>query len=241
MLGPGKRNAAQHVHDYVGTTATTFASSDEELLSASTTCTNGDQSTYYWPVIRDLNSTGPDAFDDGGGLDGNFGAILPVTSVDLTYHGNPTEDVVAAPQGLRMPTGDAKAGTNGDENANAKWTCTGFEDRTTTQYPLCPEGSDLVRILDFPSCWDGENTDSEDHRSHLVFPEEDGSCAGGTQAVPALRMTLTYDRPDGRAFALDSFPEQQHDPATDHASSINLMSETLMDRAVDCINDGRTC
>lgn len=42
VLGPGKRNAAQHVHDYVGTTATTFASSDEELRSASTTCTNGD-------------------------------------------------------------------------------------------------------------------------------------------------------------------------------------------------------
>lgn len=241
VLGPGKRNAAQHVHDYVGTTATTFASSDEELRSAETTCGNGDRSTYYWPVIRDLNATGPDAFDDGGGLDGNFGAVLPATSVDLTFHGNPTEEVVAAPDGLRLATGDAKAGTNGDENANARWTCTGFEDRTTTQYPLCPEGTDLVRLLDFPSCWDGQNTDSDDHRSHVAFPEEDGSCADGTEPIPALRMTLTYDRPDGRAFALDSFPEQQHAPETDHASSINLMPEDLMDRAVRCINDGQAC
>ena len=241
VLGPGKRNAAQHVHDYVGTTATTFASSDEELRSTSTTCTNGDHSTYYWPVIRDLNSTGPDAFDDGGGLDGNFGSVLPAASVDLTFHGNPTDDVVAAPQGLRLATGDAKAGTNGEANANAQWTCTGFEDRTTTRYPLCPQGSSLVRILDFPSCWDGENTDSDDHRSHVAFPEEDGTCDGGTVPIPALRMTLTYDRPDGRAFALDSFPDQQHDPVTDHASSINLMPSRLMDRAVGCINDGQAC
>jgi hypothetical protein len=54
-------------------------------------------------------------------------------------------------------------------------------------------------------------------------------------------MTLTYARPDGRAFAVDSFPDQQHAPKTDHASAINLMPEELMNRAVRCINDGQTC
>ncbi|MHC1561950.1 DUF1996 domain-containing protein [Actinomycetospora sp. C-140] len=240
VLAPGKRNGAQHVHDYVGTTAT-FDSSDDQLQSADTTCGNGDQSTYYWPVIRDLNGTGDDEDDDGGGKDGNEGSITAPSSVDLTFHGNPKEDVVAAPQALRLATGDAKAATEGDQNANAKWTCTGFEDRTTTKYPECPQGSRLVRILDFPSCWDGENTDSDDHRSHVAFPEEDGSCGEGTQPIPALRMTLTYDRPDGTDFAVDSFPDQQHDPKTDHASSINFMPKSLMNRAVRCINDGIAC
>lgn len=240
VLAPGKRNGAQHTHDYVGTTAT-FDSSDDDLQSGDTTCGNGDQSTYYWPVIRDLNGTGADEDEDGGGKDGNEGAIMTPSSADLTFHGNPEEDVVAAPQALRLATGDAKAATNGDENANAKWTCSGFEDRTTTKYPQCPQGSNLVRILDFPSCWDGENTESDDQRSHVRFPEEDGSCGEGTQPIPALRMTLTYDRPSGTDFALDSFPDQQHDPVTDHASTINFMPEELMDRAVSCINAGRSC
>jgi hypothetical protein len=240
VLGPGKRNAAQHVHDYVGTTAS-FDSSDQDLRSAETSCANGDRSTYYWPVIRDLDGTGPDADEDGGGVDGNFGSIMSPKAVNLTYHGSAAGDVVKPPEGLRIPTGDAKAGTGDSGNANAQWTCTGFEDRTTTKYPLCPRGSDLVRVLDFPSCWDGENADSDDHRSHISFTEEDGSCAGDTEPIPALRMTLTYDRPDGRSFAVDSFPEQQHAPETDHASTINFMPDALLAEAVSCINEGQTC
>ena len=241
MVAPGKRNGAQHVHDYVGNVSANAFSTDESLHDAATTCTNGDRSTYFWPVLRNTDAKGPDAKVDGGGLDGNFGEILQPASAQLQFRGNPTSQVTPMPDDLTLITGDAKAATNGGDNANAAWTCTGFEDRTTTKYPQCPQGSQLMRILDFPSCWDGDNLDSEDHRAHVVFPRRDGSCKRGTVAIPQLRMTLTYDQPTGRNFALDSFPEQRHKAVTDHGDFMAIMPEALLKQMADCINSGQTC
>jgi Domain of unknown function (DUF1996) len=241
MTAPGKVNGAQHVHDYVGNLSTNAFSTEESLAAAGTTCGNGDKSSYFWPVLRDTRLTGVDANARGGGLDGNVGEILRPTRVRLEFRGNPTGRVSAMPDHLSLMTGDAKAATNGGADANAAWTCTGFEDRTTTKYPLCPQGSQLVRILDFPSCWDGKNMDSPTHRTHVVFPRRDGSCGAGTVIIPQLRITLTYDRPAGTGFAVDAFPGQRHKPITDHADFMSLMPPTVRAQAVDCINTGRTC
>jgi hypothetical protein len=56
-----------------------------------------------------------------------------------------------------------------------------------------------------------------------------------------LRITLTYDRPDGRNFAVDSFPDQRHDPRTDHSDFENMAPDALLDLAADCINTGKNC
>ena len=243
MAVPGKVNGSQHVHDYVGNLSTDAFSTIESLAAAGTTCTNGDLSTYFWPVLRDTAASGSDARAHGGGLDGNFGEILRPATVQLQFRGNATARVTAMPDNLGIMTGDAKAATNGAANANAAWTCTGFEDRTTAKYPLCPQGSWLVRILDFPSCWDGKTLHPADHQTltHVVFPQQDGSCSGGTVAIPQLRITLTYDRPTGSDFAVDAFPEQQHNPITDHAMFMNLIPTAVMAQAVNCINTDRTC
>ncbi|HEY2765802.1 MAG TPA: DUF1996 domain-containing protein [Pseudonocardiaceae bacterium] len=241
MVTPGKVNGAQHVHNYVGNLSTNAFSTNDSLDAAGTTCANGDKSAYFWPVLRNTNGQGGDANKDGGGLDGNFGQILQESSVNLQFRGNPTSPVTAMPQNLSVITGDAKAVTNGNANAKAAWTCTGFEDRTTAKYPLCPQGSQLKRILDFPSCWDGQNLDSADHRTHVVFPKKNGACGNGFVAVPQLRMALTYDRPNGKAFAVDTFPDQRHNPKTDHADFMNIMPDQLMKTAVNCINSGKKC
>jgi hypothetical protein len=52
---------------------------------------------------------------------------------------------------------------------------------------------------------------------------------------------LTYSVPSGRSFAVDSFPEQLHDPITDHGDFANVMPAGLMAFAVGCINSGRRC
>jgi hypothetical protein len=146
------------------------------------------------------------------------------------------------PRFIRVITGDAKATTNGPTNARAQWTCTGFNNRLTTKYPLCPRGSQVQRVLVMPSCWDGTNADSANHRAHIVFPDKaTGACPEGTKAVPQLRLTLTYRVPSGRSFAVDSFPDQLHNPLTDHADFVNVMPDSLMRTVVDCINSGRNC
>jgi uncharacterized protein DUF1996 len=242
IVAPGVTNGAHHTHDYVGNVSADGNSTNESLAAAGTTCRFGDKSTYYWPVLRRLGTVEDDANAPGGGNDLNVGKILEPTSVVLSFRGNPTSKVVAMPRFIRIITGDAKATTNGPANAKAQWTCTGFGNRLTTQYPLCPRGSQVQRVLVMPSCWDGQNADSANHRTHIVFPDQTtGACPEGTKAVPQLRLTLTYNVPSGRSFALDSFPEQLHNPLTDHADFVSVMPDNLMAFAVQCINSGRNC
>jgi hypothetical protein len=229
----------------VGNKDVSGASTNESLIAQGTSCTNGDQSAYYWPVIRDITKQGADANSAlGGGAENNVGAILVPNSVTITYKGNAASKVVAMPQFLRIITGDAKAVTNGIANANAHWSCTGFEKKVqlTDKYPLCPSGSKVVRTFAFQSCWDGKNTDSANHRTHIVFPDATtGVCPQTFVAVPKLTMRLTYTVPAGPNYAVDGFQEQQHKAITDHDDFIEVMSTQLMDQAVQCINTGRRC
>ncbi|GGV68484.1 hypothetical protein GCM10010294_24330 [Streptomyces griseoloalbus] len=252
IAAPGVDNGAHHTHDYVGNQDNDAFSSDEDLADADTSCRNqGDKSTYYWPVLRLQDGTREfDANDQGGGAEGNVGRILKPARAELTFVGNQQGDVVAMPRFLRIITGDAKSFVNGDANANSSWSCTGFEDRQVTdKYPLCPEGSQVVRTANFQSCWDGRNTDSANHRDHMAFVQQDGSCPNGFQAVPQLRIRLVYDIPtpvieNGRVrnpYAVDSFPEQLHKPITDHNDFINVMDEDLMNQVVECVNSGEDC
>ncbi|HEY7598023.1 MAG TPA: DUF1996 domain-containing protein [Actinophytocola sp.] len=240
IVAPGVRNGAQHTHDYVGNTSADANSTNENLVQADTTCRRGDLSTYYWPIIRVRAAAGEqDVVDEENPH--NVGTELFPARAQLVFRGNATGRVVAMPRFLRDITGDAKAVTKGPANANAKWTCTGFTNRITTKYPLCPRGSSVMRILDFPSCWDGQNIDSANHRDHIKFPDAQGRCAAGTKAVPALQMRLTYNVPRGSLFVLDSFPDEKHSPLTDHGDFVNVMPEALMNQVVRCINTGRRC
>lgn len=244
IVAPGVSNGAHHMHDYVGNQDNTAFSNNDSLARGQTTCKNqGDQSTYYWPVLR-LQKAGDenDANQPGGGIEGNVGKIQTPSEVTIQFRGSPVSKVVEMPRFLRIITGDAKAFTNGTANANASWSCTGFEDRQLKdKYPICPEGSKVVRTFTFQSCWDGQNIDSANHRTHVAFANQDGSCGNGFQAIPQLVQRIVYDVPPGPGFAVDSFPEQLHKPVTDHGDFINVFSEDLMRQAVSCINEGRDC
>ncbi|MFF5532771.1 DUF1996 domain-containing protein [Streptomyces cinerochromogenes] len=253
IVAPGVSNGAHHFHDYVGNQANTAFASDEDLARAGTSCADqGDKSSYYWPVLRLQDGTQErDAGAPGGGTEGNAGRIVTPERVTLTFVGNPRGEVTAMPRLLRIITGDAKAFVNGPGNANASWSCTGYEDRQLKdKYPLCPSGSDVVRTFRFQSCWDGRNIDSANHRTHVAFATDDGSCPAGFRPIPQLVQRIVYDvdapslADGGRTvplFAVDSFPEQLHKPVTDHGDFINVFDEDLMREMVDCINSGRTC
>lgn len=253
IVAPGVTNGAHHFHDYIGNQSNNAFASDQDLANADTSCENpGDKSTYYWPVLRLQNGKQEqDADKPGGGTEGNSGQIVTAKEATLTFVGNPQSKVVAMPRLLRIITGDAKAFVNGPANANASWSCTGFEDRQLKdKYPLCPAGSDVVRTFKFQSCWDGRNIDSANHRTHVAFEAADGSCPAGFEAIPQLVQRIVYDvdapslQDGGKTtplFAVDSFPEQQHKPVTDHGDFINVFDEGLMKDMVNCINDGEKC
>lgn len=232
ITAPGESGGAHHLHDYVGNVSTDAFSTNASLAAAATTCSNGDLSTYYWPVLR-LRSAG-DTHDDDA-------TVIDAESVTIEYLGNPTSAVVPMPRFLRAVAGDASAGTSEHPAAVAWWGCTGRADRRTPFYPLCPLGERVVRTFDFPECWDGRRTDSSDHRAHVAFAADDGSCPHNTFPIPRLRLQVTYAVPAGRSYVVDTFPEQHGSPVTDHADFVNVMPPALMALAVECVNAGRHC
>ena len=96
----------------------------------------------------------------------------------------------------------------------------------------------MVRTFKFQSCWDGKNTDSANHRTHVAFADKgvlSGRIQGDSPTGAAHRLRRARQ---GRAFAVDSFPEQLHKPVTDHGDFIDVFSDQLMGKAVNCINTG---
>ncbi|MFF5216542.1 DUF1996 domain-containing protein [Micromonospora sp. NPDC000442] len=179
-------------------------------------------------------------------LPGNTGGIVRPAQVLIEYRGNPVSKVVPMPRFLRALTGDAKPTSRGPANARPSWTCSGFADRLADKYPICPVGSQVQRVHDFPGCWDGRNIDSENHRSHVAFADPaTGACPQGFRAIPQLRITISYDIPrdvqEKGQYALDSFPEENHNPFSDHDDFINVNSTRTMKHIVTCINKGRNC
>jgi hypothetical protein len=239
VVSPGIPFGAHHTHEYVGNRSADAMSTNASLAAATSTCEKGDLSTYYWPVLRLTDGTGPDAHAQGGGLHGNVGEVLKPSSVEIRYEGSPVSDVLPMPRFLRMITGDPMAFTNNyGPNVRAHWGCADRPGRYTTRYPLCGNATTL-RTFYFASCWDGNNTDSASHRTHVAFPLVGGACPPRTFPIPRLRVTVGYDVPAGRPFAIDSFPEELRDPATDHAMFINVMPEAQMSELVGHLNAAR--
>ncbi|MER5915095.1 DUF1996 domain-containing protein [Streptomyces sp. NPDC001982] len=253
IVAPGVTNGAHHLHDYVGNQKVNAFSSNDTFLQGGTSCQNkNDLSAYYWPVVRVQDGTQDfDQNADGGGKEGNVGRIAVPSQAQIKYVGSPTSKVVAMPQFLRIITGDAKAFVNGTANANAHWSCTGFENKVqlTDKYPICPRGSQMVRSFAFQSCWDGTNIDSANHRTHVAFADAGGNCQNGFKAIPQLTMRLVYNVPrpsiqNGvvkNAYAVDGFPEQLHKPITDHDDFIAVTTGGLANKIASCVNRGQRC
>ena len=246
---PGEPGAAQHHHEYVGNLSTDAFSTDTSLALAGTTCRNGDLSVYAWPVLQvltrhgDETGTGKAHAGDAGATNTNpseHGLRIQPGSVLVEFRGNPTSNIVAMPRFLRIVEGNARATTTAPVST-AQWSCTGYTDRRTHRYPLCPAGKQVLRIYDFPSCWDGRRTDSPDHRAHVSYPAVDGTCPHDTFPVPQLHLEIAYTVPPGRSFVVDSFPDQRHNPATDHSEFVNVIPDGLMAHVVACLNRGRRC
>ncbi|MFF5085402.1 DUF1996 domain-containing protein [Actinoplanes sp. NPDC000266] len=229
VVSPGVAGPAHHEHDFVGNLAVAPASSVEDLPGQPTSCTNGDASTYFWPVLR-----------LGGSRDHHGPALVP-TSLTMRYLGNPRGPVVAMPRLLVAAVGDAYAYTNKNGPARSSWSCSNTPGRTTMKYPICDDGAEVVRIFDFPSCWDGRQLDSPNHRQQMVFPAAGGGCPAGTFAVPHLEISMTYAVPAGRRYRVDAFDGQRYSPLTDHGFMVNLMPDALMKRVVTCLNAGQAC
>ncbi|WP_218148314.1 DUF1996 domain-containing protein [Lentzea xinjiangensis] len=208
----------------------------------------GATTTTTAPTAPAATTAPPLAAPTGRNLElvGNNGKIVRPAEVKIEYRGNATSKVTAMPRFLKMVTGDAKPTSRGPANARATWTCSGFEDRLSDKYVICPNGSKVMRVHDFAGCWDGQNADSANHRDHVRFADKQtGACPQGFRAIPQLRISISYnisrDVQQKGQYQLDAFPEENHNPFSDHNDFANVNSDQTMAKIVKCVNDGRRC
>ncbi|WP_018623588.1 DUF1996 domain-containing protein [Kangiella aquimarina] len=214
IVYPGQNDAA-HLHRFYGNTVvdenTTMASLYTEGES---TCQGNllNLSSYWVPALlapvydqisgeRELDDNGDPAWQVVPAVVGNDDEAH-----EVFYYSAGVDDldsIQPLPPGLRMIAGVASTRPGEEQDSTvARWHCQTWEsdDASNPQFsatiPECQEPDRLRMDLFFPSCWDGENLDSEDHRSHMAYPVNDGGPEGthcpDSHPVPVVRVSYHY-------------------------------------------------
>ncbi|WP_314618927.1 DUF1996 domain-containing protein [Streptomyces stackebrandtii] len=162
----------------------------------------------------------------------------------LQYQGltDPTR-AVAHPRGLRYVVGNALA-TGPEQNPAARWSCVGRTE-SGRDFMNCPPGTKLENYLDFPTCWDGKNLDSPNHRDHMTYATGPSCPASHPVPVPRLELLITWPVNGG---GLSLAGTRNGTNVTDapgytfHGDFFNAWDEgELRRRVADCINAGYIC
>ena len=212
---------ATHMHDFFGNRSTDAYSTYDTMVSSGTTCRFKMDTAGYWAPALVIN-----------------GLIQVPVSINAYYRPpNQYVDstaVVAFPPDFKMLAG---GDTVGDPVA-AYWSCDDQETSRTTLPGDCGPKKTVHANVSFPSCWDGVNTDSLDHRSHVAYPAPLGGCPPEFPVmVPRLTIIVQYAVHNGAGAMLSS-----GDATTLHADFWNTWQQSALVAEVDrCIHVKRTC
>ncbi len=226
--------ASGHMHDFFGNTITSSDPDYNRMLSGGTSCDfSKDTAAYWFPALQ-----APD------------GSFVQPEGFQFYYRARPLDYEYGTnyfPPNFMMIAGGHHA-----PDTAAYWTCkgesdTGYADRKT-YIPDCRgvEEEWLVAHVFFPSCWDGVNLDSADHRSHVAYGlDDDGNpssshpdtCpASHPYKIPQLDLRVTYPIKDGTGY---HFADGHQVPHSDFWNTWQQDAlETLID---DCLRTGKNC
>ena len=243
LVYPGRAWAA-HLHRFyglfdvnAGTTIQTMHRTPARGDGRVSSCQGNDlnRSAYWVPAVL-----APKYAADGSREHDRFGepAWIQVEAVvggddeahEVFYYSAGIDDLEAIqplPAGLGMIAGDMRATPSTPQSsAVIRWHCQTWQSsdadnaRFSATIPECTLPDRLRADVFFPSCWNGVDVDSEDHRSHMAYPETDANGRNPTcpasHPVPVVRVSYHY------AFPVK--PENT-DPATQSTRGWRLSSD----------------
>ncbi|KAI0867535.1 hypothetical protein GGS24DRAFT_495264 [Hypoxylon argillaceum] len=212
LVEPGNVPSA-HMHQVVGgnsfNASMVPASHDPPQVSTCTSCTYSEDFSNYWTANLYFKAR-----------NGTFKRVPQVANLGLGVQAGvtvyyirgyqPTAKVTAFKPGFRMLVGDSlnrKAATmqkqlcyrcesNMQQNPFGGAPCTGSD---TQAFPKEPCGGGWRVSIHFPSCWDGKNLDSIDHKSHVAYPasgtfESGGACPSTHPVkIPQIMYEVMFD------------------------------------------------
>ena len=231
LVSPGSI-PSPHLHQIVGGNSfnATMDSATHDLVKQSTctSCTFTEDLSNYWTAVlyfRARNGTYKRVRQlPNIGLGGNGG----ITVYYIPPH-NVSVNVTAFKPGFRMLVGDAASHKPGQDpkvchrcmpksGDNSNLNCASPDTQTLPKAP-CVGG--IRSVITFPTCWDGVNTDTPDHKSHVAYPisgNQDSAPDGGVcpsthpVKVPQVMLETIWDVSICRHPLVSSIA----DPAADH-------------------------
>jgi hypothetical protein len=212
---------AAHSHDFFGPDVIGATTTATDLTTTPTTCDpNVDRSAYWFPTLS---------------VDG---VVVDPERSTFYYTAQQADPRVVQPYpfGLKVLAGDPnRTGPTG--TPVYKWSCLGDPTSSTGAVPLCPTGHDLELLLHFPDCWNGTDTDTPDHRSHMAYSTAEHCPTSHPIPVPELQFKLRWPTRGGPGTTLAS-----GNGYSAHADFMNAWDETaLAARIRDCLHAGRKC
>ncbi|GAB7352367.1 hypothetical protein MBLNU459_g2805t2 [Dothideomycetes sp. NU459] len=180
VVAPGA--VSGHVHSIAGGNGFDFEMTYETARSSdcSSCPIKQDLSNYWTPKLYYQYQNG--SFEDVPQAGDGNGVYGGMTVYYLQRPGPDNDALKAFPKGFRMLAGDPfKRNSTTDFASQAiSYVCLDYSGTSSTSAGLpnknCPDG--LRAQVFFPSCWDGVNLDSADHKSHMAYPI-DGSYDSG--------------------------------------------------------------
>ncbi|GJE85352.1 DUF1996 and WSC domain-containing protein [Phanerochaete sordida] len=199
IVNPGI--VSTHVHALIGANNVDQNSDYDSIRTAS--CTSApfqkvDMSVYWAPntYYQDQNTH-------------QFTLMQSTFNIYYFFDRNgPGEKVNAFPQGLRMvagsPTRDTYNASNFADQA-ISFVCLDYSgavsndpayaERQDLNFPDPNKCEDGIRMqVFFPQCWDGQNLDSSDHKSHMAYPVDNYNSGTCPSSHPVHTVAIFYEQ-----------------------------------------------
>lgn len=233
IVYPGQPGAS-HMHSFYGNTTTKARSTTSSLMAARSSCgrnmQTSDHSAYWIPALYKKNANGSKT------LVTNHDQLMFIYYVRAGGPKGPK--VKPFPAGLRMIAGDAHA-TSAQASKILEWTC-GGGGPTSGDIPTCKDPKQPIHAsLGFPSCWDGKHLDSADHKSHMAYAADNGTCPR-THPVSLPKVAYEIDYPEiigGPSYELSSGGQYSM-----HGDFFAAWDARVQNALVsECLNEARDC
>jgi hypothetical protein len=206
-----------HMHDFMGNRSINFNSTFASASTSATTCgLSGDRAGYWAPSLRAPNGT-----------------FVPVRRALVYYRNTPAQygTTTAFPPDFRIVAGGVGTGP-----PISGWSCEQDASNMQSTPPNCGSGL-LVLHVRFPSCWDGRNKDSADHRSHMRYASGSSCPSSHPVKVPEIFLHVRYaPGASGAGYRLSD------GTLSPHADFWNLwVQATLQQKINECLRAGKNC